>query len=385
MSQKMMYVEYLWLDGKTPTQELRSKTRLLPYVPAPEVGLQTFPEWSFDGSSTSQAEGQHSDLILKPVGHCGDFLRQKTEAPSTDPKAYIVMCEVFEPRGQAHPTNKRAVLRELLSRIEGEEIWTGFEQEYTLFKHSRPLGWPKKGTPAPQGPYYCGVGAGRVFGRHIVEEHLKMCEKAGLYIYGINAEVMPGQWEFQIGYRNHPEETPDPLTASDHLWMARWLLGRVAEKDGVRVSLDNKPVAGDWNGAGMHTNFSNKAMRSAGGMKAIQKAIEHLSRHHKEHIAVYGDQLARRLTGQHETCAIDEFKSGVGHRGASIRIPAHVQQKGCGYFEDRRPGANANPYEVASRLITTIYSPQKPFQTLLPNTSSTYHEAPSHKSEACPL
>ncbi len=368
MSQTMMYVEYLWLDGKKPTQELRSKTRLLPYVPASKIHLLSFPTWSFDGSSTAQAEGKSSDLILKPVCFCKDFLR-KTSTPvgsSTDPRAYVVMCEVFDPRGRPHSTNQRHTLQQLMSYVSEEEIWIGFEQEYTFFKNTRPLGWPKKTTPAPQGPYYCGVGAGKVFGRDIVETHLRICEQAGLYIYGINAEVMPAQWEFQIGYRNHSQEVPDPLTISDHVWMARWFLHRVAEQYGVRVSLDNKPIPGDWNGAGMHTNFSNKAMRREGGIKFIEQAIERLSQTHNEHIAVYGDKLKERLTGKHETCAIDEFKSGVSHRGASIRIPAQVAEKGCGYFEDRRPGANANPYQVARQLITTIYMMNTKGKTLNP-------------------
>ena len=352
MSQNMIYAEYLWLDGKQPTQELRSKTRLLPFATNTTPTLSSFPNWSFDGSSTYQAQGSQSDLILKPVCFCKDLLRGDT--------SYIVLCEVFLPNGNPHPSNHRKHLRSLMAKkeIAQQEIWMGFEQEYTFFKNSRPLGWPKKGTPLPQGPYYCGVGVNKVFGRSIVEEHLKLCQQAGLYLYGINAEVMPGQWEFQIGHRNQHTEISDPLTVSDHLWIARWILFRVAENSRVTVSLDNKPVRGDWNGAGMHTNFSTKSMREPGaGIKHIQEAIDHLSKCHKEHIAVYGEALEKRLTGLHETCSIDEFKYGISHRGASIRIPAHVQKTGCGYFEDRRPGANANPYRIASRLIQTVCLP----------------------------
>ena len=344
----MIYAEYLWLDGKNPTQDLRSKTRLLSTLNSP-LNLSFFPDWSFDGSSTYQAQGDQSDLILKPVYFCKDLLRGKD--------SYVVLCEVFLPDGNPHPSNQRQVLRKLMEQtnIAHSEIWIGFEQEYTFFKNSLPLGWPEKGTPPPQGPYYCGVGANKVFGREIVEEHLKMCQQANLYIYGINAEVMPAQWEFQIGYRDQQTETPDPLTVSDQLWVARWFLHRVAEKYNVYVSFSNKPIEGDWNGAGMHTNLSTKSMRnSQTGIAAIQKAINFLSKYHKEHIEVYGESLEKRLTGQYETCSIHEFKYGVSHRGASIRIPAHVQEKGYGYFEDRRPGANADPYKVASRLIQTV-------------------------------
>jgi len=350
MSQNMTFAEYLWLDGKSPTQELRSKTRLLPNTSnSTPLSLSFFPEWSFDGSSTYQAKGDQSDLVLKPVYFCKDLIRGEG--------SYLVLCEVFLPNGHPHPTNQRYALRKLMEQadITSADVWIGFEQEYTFFKNAIPLGWPEKGTPSPQGPYYCGVGTGKVFGREIVEEHLKICQQAGLYIHGINAEVMPAQWEFQIGYRDLKTEIPDPLTISDQLWVARWFLYRVAEKYKVEVSFYNKPVEGDWNGAGMHTNFSTKKMRDPqNGMTVLQEAIHHLSLYHKEHIQVYGTDLEKRLTGQHETCSIQEFKYGVSHRGASIRIPIHVQEKGYGYFEDRRPGANADPYKVCKRLIQTV-------------------------------
>lgn len=341
--------EYIWLDGSRPTQQLRSKARIVGIAQNEAVTADTFPEWSFDGSSTYQAVGSDSDLILKPVNFVSDPLRGTGN--------YLVMCEVMNPDGTPHETNQRAVLREVLDGGAAvEEPWFGFEQEYALLKDSRPLGFPETGLPAPQGPYYCSVGANVAFGRAIVEAHTRACLDAGLMIYGINAEVLPGQWEFQIGYRGLTEESADPLNVSDHLWMARWLLFRIAEDFGVVPTFDVKPVKGDWNGSGKHTNFSTKSMRDPqSGLAAIYRAIDSMSGLHSEHIAVYGDGLEERLTGLHETASIHEFKSGVADRGSSIRIPQPVALKGYGYLEDRRPGANADPYAVAARILKTVF------------------------------
>ena len=228
-----------------------------------------------------------------------------------------------------------------------QDPWFGIEQEYTFFRGRSPLGWPEGGYPAPQGPFYCGVGADEVFGREIVEEHMAAWLHAGITLSGINAEVMPGQWEFQIG----PEGA---LKVGDQVWLARWLLYRIAEDYGVSATLHPKPVKGDWNGAGAHTNFSTKAMRSDGGIDVIIEACEKLSKKHDEHIAVYGAHNEERLTGLHETCSIKEFRYGVSDRGASIRIPMATHKNGKGYLEDRRPSANMDPYKVCTKLIETV-------------------------------
>src|SRR3989338_3885944 len=321
---------YIWIDGAVPTKTLRSKVRMLAHRKS-DMKLTDFPEWGFDVSSTNQACGHDSDLILKPVFFTND--------PILSHDNYLVLCEVLNPDHTPHETNKRAKLQKLLEAgAAKQDPWIGFEQEYTLFRGTQPLGWPERGYPAPQGPFYCGVGADEVFGRDMVEEHTQACIDANLMIYGTNAEVMPGQWEFQIGYRGLNNESADAISAKLH----------------------PKPMKGDWNGAGKHTNFSTKLTRDPKtGINAIHTAIAALKEKHDAHIAVYGFGIEERLTGRHETASYKEFISGVGHRGASIRIPLHVSQQGYGYLEDRRPCANANPYEVAAMLVQTICCSEK--------------------------
>ena len=340
-------VTYIWIDGAKPTKKLRSKTRIMQFEKQPEQACD-FAEWGFDGSSTYQAEGSCSDLILQPVSFVSD--------PILGPGNYLVLCEVFNADGSPHVSNTRAKLRYIMDEIGfTHQPWIGFEQEYTLFQGRDPLGWPSGGYPAPQGPFYCGVGADEVFGRELSEEHTQACLDAGLIIFGSNAEVMPGQWEFQIGYRNIEGESADPLTVSDHLWLARWLLYRIGEEYNITATLDPKPVKGDWNGAGCHTNFSIASMRDPEqGSEAITKAIENLSLNHDKHIANYGHRLQERLTGKHETAHISKFTSGVSDRSCSVRVPAGVAKKTYGYIEDRRPGANIDPYAVSIVLLETV-------------------------------
>jgi glutamine synthetase len=323
-------LEYIWLDGYTPEPNLRSKTKIVDTEPADASGC---PLWAFDGSSTQQAEGHSSDCLLKPVRLAVDPGRRN---------AYLVMCEVLNPDGSPHPSNMRAIFED------DPELWLGFEQEYTIMKDGRPLGFPQGGYPGPQGPYYCSVGTDCCMGRDIVEEHLDLCLDAGLQITGINSEVMKGQWEFQLFARGAKR-------AADDLWLARYLLHRNAEKFGVNVELHPKPIKGDWNGSGMHTNFSTRKIREEGGEEYILGVCEKFRSVHEEHIAAYGSDNHQRLTGLHETQSIDKFTYGVSDRGSSIRIPVATVQNGWkGYLEDRRPASHADPYKIAARLLATL-------------------------------
>ncbi|MDE3008270.1 MAG: glutamine synthetase beta-grasp domain-containing protein [Acidobacteriota bacterium] len=321
--------EYIWIDGTEPTRKLRSKTKIVGDGKKP-------PVWGFDGSSTNQATGHFSDCVLMPVFTCPDPLR--------GPNDVLVMCEVLNPDMTPHATNTRAAAVEAQKKYASQEPMFGIEQEYTFFKDGRPYGWPEVGFPAPQGPYYCGVGGSKMPGRDIVEAHTLACLRAGLAIEGTNAEVMMGQWEFQLGVLS-------PVMMGDQMWTARWLLERIAEEFEVEVSFDAKPVKGDWNGAGAHTNFSTKAMRANGGWSAIIAGCEALGTRVDEHIKNYGVGIEERLTGAHETAHWSKFSYGVSDRGSSIRIPGGVARDKKGYLEDRRPNANMDPY-VVTRLIT---------------------------------
>ena len=325
----MHKLEYLWLDGCTPTQ-IRYKTKVVR-----EFGKhEEAPIWGFDGSSTEQADGNSSDCVLKPVRVYPNPLESNSS---------IVLCEVYNVNDTPHETNTRRRLDEIISDVGDIQEWVGFEQEYTFYRHGWPMGWPHNDEPAPQGDYYCG----RNIGEKISREHLNACIDAGISICGTNAEVMLGQWEYQIG-------AGGSIHMSDDLWVARWLLERICEKEGVEVSLHPKPMEGDWNGAGCHTNFSTKEMREDGGYEHIIRACEKLSENPKEHIDAYGIDNDKRLTGLHETCSITEFRYGVSDRGASIRIPWQVERDGKGYLEDRRPASNCDPYIVSRKLIKTI-------------------------------
>ena len=325
--------EYIWLDGFQPTQSLRSKTRIERDFSGK---VEDCPIWSFDGSSTQQADGNDSDCLLKPVAIFPDPDRSN---------GYLVMTEVLNADGTPHISNGRATIDD-----DDNDFWFGFEQEYFLWDPvtNLPLGFPENGYPSPQGQYYCSVGAANAFGRDIVEEHLDQCLEAGINVEGINAEVATGQWEYQVfakGAKN----------AGDQVWVARYLAERNAEKWGVTINLHPKPIHGDWNGSGMHANFSNEIMRTCGDEKVFNKICDGFGgKNIQKHIEVYGADNDQRLTGLHETQSIDKFSYGVSDRGASIRIPIGTVEDGwVGRLEDRRPASNGDPYKIASVIVST--------------------------------
>ena len=326
-------LEYIWLDGYKPTQTLRSKTRVEHNFGGT---LEDCPLWAFDGSSTEQATGESSDCVLKPVALFPDPGRKN---------AFLVMTEVLNADHSPHESNGRALIDD-----DDADFWFGFEQEYFLWDINTqwPVGFPPGGYPGPQGPYYTGVGADKAFGRALVEEHLDLCLEAGVSIEGVNGEVAAGQWEFQVFAKGG-------VRAGDEMWVARYLLERAGETYGWAINWHPKPLGQtDWNGSGMHANFSNGAMRDTGGEDLMVSICEEFGKNIQRHIDVYGADNDQRLTGLHETQAIDQFSYGASDRGASIRIPIGTIDDGWkGRLEDRRPASNADPYKVAAVIVQT--------------------------------
>jgi glutamine synthetase len=343
--------EYIWIDGDN---ELRSKTRVFfdtdsefsyklggdGIVPSP----YDLPEWSFDGSSTKQAEGYDSDVFIKPQFVCIDPFNTFGQP------AFLVMCDTYNKDGTPHVTNTRVECVDVTKRATEHDVWFGFEQEMYIYdnKTHNPVGWDTK-KYNEQGRYYCSSGGDNLFIRNIMIEHMTACLKAGLHVRGMNSEVGVSQTEIQIGELN-------AIDASDELWICRYIMNRVCERYNCYAVLHPKPLEDreTWNGSGNHTNISTNLTRKLEGDeldKEITNLCEKMKQKHSEHLKVYGNPEMNklRLTGKHETASFEKFMYGDNHRGCSIRT-----QKGKVYFEDRRPASNMDPYKVTSRIIKTM-------------------------------
>ncbi|KAK2827610.1 hypothetical protein Q7C36_018536 [Tachysurus vachellii] len=330
-------VTYVWIDGSG--ENLRCKMRTLESEPS---SIEDIPEWNCTFIRINHP-GTFNTMILVPVCIFRDPFM-------LDPNK-LVLCEVLKINRKPADTNHRHACKKIMEKVKESIPWFGMEQEYTLLGiDGHPYSWPSNSYPKPQGPYNCGVGADRAYGRDIAECHYKACIYAGIKICGINAESMPSQWEFQVG-------PCEGIVAGDHLWMARFLLHRVCEDFGVIATLDPKPISGNWNGSGCHTNFSTEATRAEGGLEHIEMSIEKLRARHVEYIRISdphgGQDNQRRLTGFNSTANIHEFSAAVDRHGVSIRIPLQVSQDKRGYLEDRRPAANCDPYAVTGAIAQT--------------------------------
>ena len=384
-SEKTYILEYIWIDGRG---HLRSKYRTV----QTKNGQLELEKWNYDGSSTFQkpprivsedeeskqlkverveesatAEVDDTEVILNPVAYYPNPFFPTTVSDKNTPEttAFLVLCDTFytlrrkDSSEEFFPTetNHRILAHRIFQSKSDAVPWYGLEQEYFIIENdkdgadvyeefNRRISSSSE-TASQKGFYYCGVGGRHIsrIERALVEKHYLYCIRAGLNISGVNAEVTPHQWEFQIG-------PCEGIQAGDQLWVARYILEKLSEEFGVHVSFEPKPLASPWNGSGLHTNFSTVETRAEGGLRVIQSYTEKLSKMHSAHLEVYGDN-SRRLTGECETSRADAFSVGIGARGCSVRIPKDVLRKGAGYFEDRRPASNADPYLVSAVLFDT--------------------------------
>ena len=326
-------LEYVWIGGKG---ERRSKTRIINFLIR---NVNDIPNWTSDGSSTEQADSNGmTEIILAP---CKYFLNPLLNNKNITCDNYIVLCETFDINMVALPSNYREKALRIFNKGLSEEPWFGIEQEYIMCHTNQKN---KDKCLSSDSRHYCGTQLNSVE-RTIVEEHMSACLYAKIKYAGLNSEVTQSQWEYQIG----PCEGID---AADHLTIANFLLERIAEKYNVHICYFPK-LFFDKNGSGCHTNFSTYKTRSEGGIKEIRYFMEKLENNHEEHIEVYGENNDKRLTGLHETSSCTHFSYGVGTRNTSVRIPTLVEKDGCGYFEDRRPAANCDPYQVTAIIFKT--------------------------------
>ena len=329
----MILLEYIWIDG---FGKARSKTKV---YNKNEAIISELPEWNYDGSSTGQALGSDSEVIIKPRIIYNDPFRREGHK--------LVLCDTWLPNGQPHPTNTRVNAVEVFNKGLELKPWFGIEQEFFLTSKGYPVGFPieRSHMPKEQGDYYCGTGGQNAVGRECIEDAFQNCLYADLKLTGLNAEVAPSQWEFQV--------CAEGIEAADELIIMRYILDRTAEEYEWEIEPHPKPIKGDWNGSGCHTNYSTKPMREEGGWELIIDAIKKLGEKHSLHMENYGEGNKERMTGLHETASYDKFTYGVADRGSSIRIPRSTEKDKKGYLEDRRPASNMDPYVVTSLIFQT--------------------------------
>jgi len=330
--------EYVWIGGEG---ELRSKSKTLNIKN--DYTIKDLPNWNYDGSSTKQATTDNSEIILKPCYMCPCPFRLHNNI--------LVLCDTYDIYNNPIKTNTRFDANNIFNLDLEKKPWYGIEQEYFIIDNNtnKPYGFDENNE---QGQYYCSIGSKNAFCRNIAEKHYNCCLYSGLSISGINAEVAPGQWEYQIG----PVEG---ILAGDQLCISRYILIRLSEEINVTINFEPKPLKGKWNGSGCHVNFSTELTRNGtddkSGLCYIIEYIDKLELKHNFHMNNYGSGNEQRMTGDNETSSFDKFSWGTGNRSASIRIPTETKYNECGYFEDRRPSSNMDPYVVTSLIFKTIH------------------------------
>lgn len=332
ISSNYVLIDYVWIGG---SGELRSKTRVV-YHHVDTV--DDIDEWNFDGSSTGQAEGAKSEVFLKPVKMIKCPFRRRNNA-------FIVLCETYLPSGEPASWNHRHDASKIFQKYSNAKSLFGIECEYYVYDcdTNLPYYFDKN---MQQGQFYCSAGGRNAFMRDLLEEHLQSCLYAGIRITGTNLEVAPSQQEYQV--------LGSGIDAADQVWLARYILDRISEKYNAYIVYNPKPLSGDFNGSGMHTNFSIESMRQGNGFEIIKSLMPKLAANHEEYMKHTGDGNRQRMSGIHETSSYDQFTWGIGSRNTSIRIPNDAVRGINFYIEDRRPASNADPYQITSQLLKTI-------------------------------
>ena len=352
-----MFCEYLWLDSNL---HLRSKMRNVS-IKSNDISnyiqqygnhyiscydnrkldiIKKIPLWNYDGSSTGQGNVDNSEVILVPV----NFIKH----PFID-NAFLVLCCNRNCDGVPVVGNSRFNAASKFQDKANRDkcVWFGLEQEFFFFdkETKKPVEW-KGHNQIKQGEYYCGVNRSSSIERSIMTDLICIADKVGLTISGINQEVAPAQWEYQIG----PVEG---VEAGDQMVFAKYILYMLCEKHGLYASFHPKPLSGEWNGSGCHVNISTMDMRERDdGYQIILSAIARIGEDHSNFIENYcGNNNHMRLTGSHETSDPNTFTYGVGSRDSSVRIPYDTLREKKGYFEDRRPGSSIDYYKTIAKYL----------------------------------
>lgn len=327
-----MLIDYIWTDC---SGNLRSKLKVVENF---DEDINSLPTWNYDGSSTGQADGKNSEVLLRP---CAMF-----KSPFNSD--YLVLCDILMKSYKPHTDNTRVNAVKIFEQYSSEKPLYGIEQEFFVRGfNGKILGFEKGDQLKPQGDYYCGVGGNNCFGRYFVEKAFENCMKAGLKLTGMNAEVAPGQWEFQV--------CDYGINVCDQLYIMRYIINRTLEYFGLSAEFHPKPIdSPDWNGSGCHTNFSTEKMRNHNGISEIYNALQKLEVTHDLCMEKYGVDNHKRMTGKLETSDFHKFTWATADRTASVRIPSEVLCNSKGYFEDRRPSSNMDPYVVTSMILDIV-------------------------------
>lgn len=317
---------YVWLDK---FNILRSKTKRVEQV-------NQIPIWNFDGSSTSQMDysTMNTEVLLQPIRVYIDGFNERNN------ENYLVLCDTYNINkdGIITPTvdNYRYGAINIFNETNLNPKF-GFEQEFYLIDNENHEKLSSLTNISNKDNNYCRTTTKYTY---IMNEFYNLCLSCKIGIVGWNAEVAPFQFEYQI--------FGNGIDACDDLVMSRYVLERYMIDNNYEIKYDPK-LYENLSGSGCHINYSD--VRSK---EYMDKYIKALGETHNDLMKVYGENNNKRLTGLHETSSYSVFTYGVGDRYKSVRIPNSTALGLTNYFEDRRPGANINPYMACGALVKVL-------------------------------